>query len=231
MDKKTVYSLGYALIFLLALLAGLSGWNDLLVLLHPLVYLYLMLYLQQCAGLKGRFHKRLFKGLILSFLADILFRYAGTNTSIYFGALLSFLLAHLYFISAFYLDFKSAQELDKKGAKWAIGSSAVVFTLFYLQIRSYLGAYRLPVIAYIFIVSLLLMMALFRNQRVNTQSFRTVLAGVVFCVIADAGLLYMHFTAGISNASTWIFLLYTLALYLIIRGGVSRELVYKQTEI
>lgn len=231
MNQKTIYSLCYALIFSLVLLAGFLGWTQLAFVLYPLGFLILFLYLQKGVPLIGRFHKRLLKGLVCACITAILFQLSQSYQAFQLLSLLGFFLTHLIYISAFYLDFKSAQELDKRGARLSIIGTSILFTAFYLLIRPDLGFYKLPAIAAIVIISLLLMMACFRNQRVNPSSFYLILGGVFVFVISDMGLMYAYFTHQLSNYSLAFPALYLIAHYLIITGGIKRVLIHQQTEV
>ncbi|WP_448634226.1 lysoplasmalogenase [Pedobacter panaciterrae] len=142
--------------------------------------------------------------------------------------LIAFLLCHIFYIRAFYLDFSSAPQLDKKGARIAIALCAVFSISFYVYIRHGLGAMKLPVMVYTFVISLMMMMAAFRNMRVNKISFNLILFGAIFFLISDSTLAYNKFVKGFDLAGLLIMATYMIAQYLITIGGIERQLVKRE---
>lgn len=229
--KHLIFNLSYVLITILVLSSVYAGFPLLGYIFKPLIHISLLAFLFVATKLRGRFHQRLFTGLVFALTGESLFMLRDYNSSYFLFGLISFLICHLFYISAFYLDFLSAKELDKKGARIAILLSALFFTSFYFYLRSHLGEFKLPVLAYIFIVALLTMMAAFRNQRVNTLSFNLVLTGVLFIIAADATLAQAHFIRPFAYSDLIVAFCYMAGQYLIISGGVNRSLVHTQTPI
>lgn len=228
--KHPVFTITYALVFVLVLLSMYLHWTMLGYLTKPAISISLILFLSIVTGLKGRFHQRLFTGLIFALTGNTLWMLLQYDSAYYLYGQLAFIVCHLFYISAFYLDFRSAQELDKKGARIAIGSCAVVFTAFYLYLRPHLPVLKLPVLACIFIAALLAMMAAFRNQRVNPLSFKLVLVGVICFILADGLFASIHFIDAFHQSDMVLTATYMVAQYLIIVGGVERKLIHTQTE-
>ena len=84
---------------------------------------------------------------------------------------------------------------------------------------------RVPVLAYILIISFMLMMAVFRNMRVNRLSFNLILFGALLFILSDALLAYNRFVNPIAYSGVWIMATYMIAQYLITMGGIERKLV------
>ncbi|MBB6270888.1 putative membrane protein YhhN [Pedobacter cryoconitis] len=223
--KYLLFNLAYALLFIMVLVSGYKQYSLLNYGLIPCITLALLVFFCLTTRLSGRFHQRLFTGLVFALTGSTLFLLRGYDPSYFSYGLIAFLVCHLFYIGAFYLDFRSAQELDKKGARIAIFSSAITFTAFYFYLRPHLGTLRLPVLACIFIVALLIMMAAFRNQRVNQLSFRLILAGVLFFIGADAILAHAYFINSFRASDLLISAVYMIAQYLIIMGGAERKLI------
>ncbi|MBB5621040.1 putative membrane protein YhhN [Pedobacter cryoconitis] len=223
--KYLLFNLAYALLFILVLASGYKQFTLLNYGLIPCITLVLMVFFCLTTKLSGRFHQRLFTGLVFALTGSALFLLRGYNPSWFSYGLVAFLICHLFYIGAFYLDFRSAQELDKKGARIAIFSSAITFTAFYFYLRPHLGTLRLPVLACIFIVALLIMMAAFRNQRVNQLSFKLILTGVLFFIFADALLAHTYFISPFEFSDLLISVIYMIAQYLIVIGGAERKLI------
>lgn len=231
LKKYPVFKLAYALVFIGVLAAEYWHWTRLNFAVKPCISLVLLTFLCLSTQLKGRFHQRLFTGLVFALTGDTLLMLTGYNPSYFFYGLAAFLICHIFYISAFYLDFLSAKELDKKGARIAIVCCAVIFTAFYLYLRPHLPLLKLPVLICIFTGALLVMMSVFRNQRVNPLSFNLILAGVLMFIITDALMAQIHFIKHFEHADLLISATYMIAQGLIITGGVERKLVHTKTAL
>lgn len=227
--KYLVFNLAYALVFILVLAAGYWQLGKLNIAIKPCISLVLIIFFCLTSKLKGRFHERLFTGLVFALAGDTLLLMIGYNPSYFLYGMVAFVICHLFYISAFYLDFLSAKELDKKGARIAIASCAVIFTAFYLYLRPHLPLLKLPVLVCVFIGALLMMMTVFRNMRVNTSSFNFIFAGVVMFIITDGLMAQYHFVEPFAHAELMISATYMIAQYLIVIGGVERRLIHTQT--
>ena len=227
MNKKHLqFSFAYAIVFILVLVAYINKWSLLKEITTPLITVVLLVFLSSATSLKGRFHQRLFTGLVFALTGDTLILMKNHDPSYFLYGLIAFLISYIFYISAFYLDFRSAPELDKKGARIAIISCLVTCTSFYFLLRPHLGPYRLPVIINAFIMALLIMMAAFRNKRVNRLSFNLILAGAILLALSAGLLSYAYFIKSFSYAGLLIMSTYMAAQYLIIRGGVERKLLF-----
>ncbi|CAM4345296.1 Uncharacterized membrane protein YhhN [Pedobacter westerhofensis] len=231
LKKYPVFKLAYALVFILVLAAEYWHWSRLNFVIKPCISLVLLTFLCLSTKLKGRFHQRLFTGLVFALTGDTLLMLMDYNPSYFLYGLSAFLICHIFYISAFYLDFLSAKELDKRGARIGIGACAVIFTAFYLYLRPHLPLMKFPVLICIFVGALMVMMAVFRNQRVNKLSFGLVLAGVLCFILTDALMAQLHFVKAFSYADMVISATYMIAQGLIVTGGVERKLIHTQTPV
>lgn len=228
LKKHSKFNALFAVIFLLQLLAEFD--HQLIRLKYttkPLIVLSLLLMLYVGTKLKGRFHKRIFAGLIFALAGDMLLMQAGQDQAYFMYGLVAFLICHICYISAFYLDFRSAPELDKKGARIAIFLCAAFSIGFYFYIRPHLGTMKLPVLAYTFVISLMMMMAAFRNLRVNRSSFLLILCGAICFLVSDSLLAFNKFVSQFDYAGVFIMATYMAAQYLITMGAVDRKLLNK----
>lgn len=224
--KHKWFSIFFAVIFILQLSLGDSGSNGIAYFIKPCIVFSLLIVLFFTTKLKGRFHKRVFTGLVFSLTGDILLMFAAKNDSYFLYGLTAFLLGHIFYTSAFYLDFKSAPELDKKGARIAILCCAILAISFYFILRPHLGVMKLPVMSYILVISMMMMMASFRNQRVNPESFKLIIFGAMLFLLSDAILAYNKFVQPVDHAFSWIMASYMIAQYLITIGAIERRLIH-----
>ncbi|PTS91527.1 lysoplasmalogenase [Pedobacter sp. HMWF019] len=226
--KYRVFSILYLFIFILELIAEFQQLNTLRLIVKPCIVLSLAIFFCLQTKLRGRFHKRLFIGLLFALAGDVLLLFTDANPNYFMYGLLSFLLAHLFYTRAFYLDFRSAQELDKKNARIAIAACSISSIAFYLFLRPHLGALKLPVMIYTFVISMMLMMSVFRNLRVNKESFILVFAGAILFILSDGLLAYNKFVSSFSFAGVCVMATYMLAQYLIVIGAAERTLLSQE---
>jgi hypothetical protein len=207
-----------------------TGAVDMINYLNLAALIGMLVFLFIHTKLKGRFHKRVFSALFISVIGITYFAIQHNRYLDLFPSMLFFLLPKLFFISAFYLDFRSAPELDKRGARIAIGISFLMSLGYYLAIRAHLGILKLPVMIGIFTSSLMFMMACFRNLRVNSRSFWTILAGVLLYIFAEGLLAYHSFAQPILGMDLIYAISLVMGLYLLVLGTVSRTLLHSQVD-
>jgi len=229
--KHLIFNLVYALIFILVLFSVYAELPIAGYILKPCIHISLLIFLFFNTHLRGRFHQRLFTGLVIALTGSSLFMLRNHDPSYFTFGLVSFVICHLFYISAFYLDFLSAKELDKKGARITIFISAVFFIGAYIFFRPHLAEYKLAVLGYILVLALLTMMAAFRNLRVNTGSFLMILSGVICIIIAAVTFAYAYFVQPFYGSELLAIGFYMVAQYLLIVGAVERRLIHTQTPV
>jgi uncharacterized membrane protein YhhN len=227
LKKHLSHSLVNFVIVALHLLGQYLNNTVLMSYTKPLMLIWLAVFLVLKTGLKGRFHKRIITGLGFAIIADLLLLRSSNSDQYFIYGLLAFMLCNVFYIRAFYLDFKSAPELDKRGARIAIISCALLSTIFFFMLRPHLGGMRVLILAYIIVISMMVMMAAFRNQRVNKESFQLILIGAVLFMLSDAFVAYDKFIYSFYGSHLIIALSYISAQYLITLGAVERQLVHK----
>lgn len=220
------FSILFALILLLQILVSYTGNSTVAAFLSSFLVFSLLIFLYVQTRLKGRFHKRIFTGLVFALLAALLLMYPKLDLSYVQYPSFAFAMCVICYIRAFYLDFRSAPELDKRGARIAISLCAVTAIAFYFILRPYLGVMKLPIMISILTGSMLVLMASFRNQRVNLKSFQLILFGAILLVISGSVLIVNNFVQPIGHARIWVTTGYAIGQYLIAIGAVERELIH-----
>jgi uncharacterized membrane protein YhhN len=190
----------------------------------PLITISLMIYLAYHTQLKGRFSKRIFIGLLLGLFGDSLLMFVKVHDNFFIGGLICFLIGHLAYISAFYIDYKWQTEINKKATLTAV-IMVVVFCLgSYFFLMPDFGSLQIPVIIYAFVISFMLVMAVNRKGRVKNQSYQFIFYGALLFFISDAILAYDKFVEPIKLAGVFIMATYTVAQFLITIGAIERKL-------
>ncbi|MES2829408.1 MAG: lysoplasmalogenase [Bacteroidota bacterium] len=223
LKKYSILNYIFGFIFLNCIIGEYYNLQTLVLLVKPFITLSLAVALWAYTKLKGKFHKRIFIGLILSLTGDCLLMLSHERLFLY--GLLAFFLCHSSYVRAFYLDFRSAPELDKKNARITVIIGAMMCTSFFFFIRPYLGNMRVPVLAYCLVITFMGMMAAFRNKRVNKTSFQLIMIGALFFYLSDFLLVVNRFVNPFERAHVVIISTYMLAQYFIVIGAIDRRLL------
>jgi uncharacterized membrane protein YhhN len=229
--KTKLFSFIFFLVFVIQLYAEYANNIQLRNFSKPLIVVVLLAWLYLSTNLKGRFHKRIFTGLIFALAGDI-FLMLQTNRPVFFiYGLIAFLLCHIFYIRAFTLDHKSNPNYKNPYFLWAVGAFAIFCSglFFYLQPR--LGVMQFPVLMYAIIITFMAIMAVNRYGKVNIFSFKLMLYGALFFLLSDSALAVNKFAQPIPQAGALIMATYMIAQYLVVYGTITRELVVKRTEV
>jgi len=171
-----------------------------------------------------RFHKKRLKNFILLALVfslggDLLLLFTGSDELYFLLGLLCFLLAHANYILAYvhrgYFD----------NAKVALSGLLIIVyaVIVYMYIADGLGDRQPYVIAYIFILILLALVALLRKSYVSQRSYLWVLAGAMLFILSDSLLAIDTFKTAIPYGGIPIMLTYSMAQWFLVHGGIEQD--------
>jgi uncharacterized membrane protein YhhN len=221
--KYLLFNIFFLTIFLVGLLQSSNPFPLLASLDKPVFTGIASLMLIYFTRLRGRFHRRVLFAFICLLAGTLLLELTNDTHMVY--VLLCFFIAQIYFIRAFYLDFSSAPELDKAGARVAIVFGVLFSFTTYLYLRPYLGAYKIPALIYGFLITLVMIMAAFRRLRVNQSSFNLILTGSI--LLAASAVLFAVYWFIAKNAYNKLAVdaAYMLGIYSMVLGAIERKLV------
>lgn len=191
--------------------------------IKPLITIFLMIYLTSHTKLRGRFAKRIGVGLFFGLLGDTLLMFLDVEPSFFILGLAAFLIGHLCYISAFFIDYRNL-KVDKKVMLFSILIFGAFCIGFYFYFKDYLGEFELPVAVYAFTISLMAIMATVRWGKVNSISFNLIFIGALLFLTSDSILAYDKFVAPFKHAGLLIMASYMLAQYFITIGAIERKL-------
>jgi uncharacterized membrane protein YhhN len=221
------FSIIFILIMILNLMVQSAVFAEYNIFIKPLICLSLAFYLFKESNMKVGFNRLVFAGLIFSLFGDVLLLYSGSDVFLFLYGLVSFLIAHILYSSAFFRDFKNKPQESKYFGHLILFLMGVFSMSYYSIIRDYLNDFRIPVLAYIFVISIMAILAGYRYRRVNLLSFRLICFGAIFFVISDAALAYMKFVEPYTFAGILIMSTYMIAQFLITLGTIERKVVVK----
>lgn len=229
--KTKLFSFIFALVFIVQLYAETAGNMFLLQFSKPLIVISLMVWLYSSTNLKGRFHKRIFTGLIFALAGDVLLMLQAGRPMFFIYGLIAFLLCHIFYIRAFTLDHRSNPKHRTPYFLWIVGVFAIFCSGLFFYLQPKLGVMQFPVLMYAIIITVMALMAVNRYGKVNIFSFKLILYGALFFLLSDSVLAINKFTQTIPQAGVLIMATYMIAQYLIVYGTVVRELVVKRTAV
>ncbi len=218
------FSISFAIIALLNLLSETMPEHDMRYVVKPLICIFLFTYLATVTRLTGTFRKLIFAGLCFSFIGDCVLMLSGKSPHFFTAGLVSFLIAHILYSIAFYRDFKNDPMAPKKYGNAMLFIMGVFSISYYTFLRNYLGEMRLPVLIYIFVISMMAILAGYRYMRVNMASFNMIFIGAIFFVISDSALAYNKFVSTYPYSGVLIMGTYMIAQYLITMGAIERKI-------
>lgn len=216
----------FTMIFLVIAAANIFAEFDyaagLKLFVKPLICISLAIYLVRNTNMNAGFNRLTLSALVFSFLGDCILLFAHESPNYFMLGLIAFLIAQVLYSLAFFRDFKNNPQAAKTYGHLMLFVMGVFSMSFYSLIRDYLGDLRLPVMAYMFVISIMAILAGYRYRRVNISSFRLVYLGAVFFVISDSTLAYNKFVEPFAFSGMIITATYMLAQYLITVGVIGR---------
>lgn len=225
MNSKTRFLIFYVIILIIeCTVSMLPELSKLRFLTKPaLVISLLVLFLTVKKNLERHLKKFVSLSLLLSLVGDVLLLMTDRGTFFFIGGLLSFLLAHVMYISAFFktkfIDFKRLLTITVFLLLYASG-------VMYL-IMDNLGGLMPYVICYIIILLMMVKSMYLRRGFVNKQSYYQVFAGALLFMISDSLLAINMFYKALPFSAILIMSTYGMAQLLIVYGAINQKIMRK----
>jgi uncharacterized membrane protein YhhN len=193
----------------------IPGLTPAQLLLKPLIVGSLIWWVRQAPIQRVRRH--LYFALGFSLGGDVLLMFAGDHFGLFLGGLISFLIAHLFYIHLF------SGDVDLKkiplSRSITVGLCLVLYAMAFLVLTgSSLGALFYPVIGYMIVILTMAFMALLRKDMVHPSGYWQVSTGAILFVLSDSLLAIDKFYQPFPEADFLIMLSYSLAQYFIVSG-------------
>ena len=186
--------------------------------------LLLLLAARAIAPVSARYRGTILLGLAFSLLGDIFLMLPAAlfRIDLFLAGLGAFLLAHLFYMSAFFAGSDARTRLTSIAVFAVFGIANLAGLLPRLE-----DAMRVPVIAYVIALLLMAGFALARARSLRTRegtasavaaSARLAAVGAAFFVASDTLLAWNRFGGGIPLASLWV-----LATYFVAQWHIARS--------
>lgn len=164
----------------------------------------------------------LLSALFFSWVGDVVIAYAFKGEIFFILGLVSFLIAHLFYIGIFAQSIKTKKQI-KPYISWAFVVLAVYLLAFIGLLYPHLNALKIPVIIYAMVIGTMMAMALRGCAHWRTDASTYIAFGALFFVISDSTLAVNKFYTPLSAASFWIMATYLLAQYALTKGVLESE--------
>lgn len=223
--KHPQFCFAFSIIFFAELFAVTHHLPELRIFTKPLITISLMLFLYFSVKVKSRFTNKVIFGLFFSLLGDVSLLFTSLNSYYFLIGLTAFLIAHLCYISAFYLDSTNTIPVARRHMTpifLVFGFSCFVF---YFNLLPYLGKLSIPVLVYAIIITLMAITAALRFGKTSWHSFSLILIGSIMFILSDSLLAYNKFVVNFELASLLVMVTYMIAQFLIVMGTVDRKYI------
>jgi uncharacterized membrane protein YhhN len=219
MKNKTI-----AYIFLLCcitnIFSNILGFTTLQWISKPLLMPCLMtLLVNETNFTKEKSVLLMLAGLFFGWLGDVLLMF-DSNPPFFILGLVGFLCGHLFYIFYFKNIPSSGTRTKKYNFLFLLPVLMYVAGLLYL-LYPFIGALKIPVIAYAIVLGAMLCMALWQYYKIDFQTVLLFIAGAISFVISDSVLAINKFYHSFSLAGLIITTTYCTAQYLIVKGAIK----------
>ncbi len=174
-----------------------------------------------------RFGWLILGGLVLSLMGDVFLMFDADNNPYFMYGLGSFLLAHIFYAIAFtrtYLSHHTIPLLKRHG--WVMIAIVAYGLYFFSLIKNHLGDMLGPVLIYTLVITVMLLMAFNRYEKVSTKSFWSIALGAVLFTASDSLLAWNKFVEPLEFGDLAIIGTYGLA-----QLGITVGAVYQMRDL
>ena len=217
---ETFFSILFFIIVIAELICGsMESLSQFHYFIKPAILIALIIFFwKQSNHLNKRTRNVTLLALILSLAGDVLLMFVGNSPNFFMGGLVSFLLAHLMYISVF------LKSRNKTANPFPIIVILLVYAcgIFYF-LKDGLDEMLIPVLLYLIVILAMASTAFLRKRSDNTNSYNLVFAGAIFFMISDSLLALNKFYQPLPLSGISIMITYALAQYLIVLGILKQK--------
>lgn len=168
------------------------------------------------------FQKRILIGFVFSWIGDIALMLEKFNPSLFLVGLSAFLVAHIFYITAFYHSIQSSSGRSLFARQFYFFLPLLLYGIgFYYFLFPNLQSFAMPVLVYVVVICAMGCFALNRKGLVKEQSFKFIFYGALWFMLSDSLIAMNKFMLQIPMSGVWVMLTYMIAQYQIMRGTVS----------
>lgn len=202
---------------LLAIAMGLEGLQ---LVCKPLIMPALGAYYFAASKEGGHLARPVVAAIVFSWIGDVCLMFQDNNEMYFVAGLGAFLIAQLCYIKAYSLHAQKKEGTGLHGVQKFRFSLPVVLagTGLVTILYPHLGAFKIPVLLYALVLTVMVLQALFRYGHTNTPSFWFVFLGALLFMVSDSLIAVNKFLSPFGLAGLSIMATYILAQFLIASG-------------
>jgi len=222
--KRDTTKVLIALFFLLAtgnLISHLFAVDWLEYATKPLLMILLLLiFTSSYKGRKYTPFRLTVMALFFSWLGDIFLLFQPMNENLFIFGLLSFLIAHIFYI----IDYRKLKfDVKKDDKSRTFINVRIVFLILigialYSILFNHIGDLKIPIFIYTLVIITMAIAAVQRKGWTDDKSFLLIYFGALLFIMSDSMIAINKFIEPIIYGRVLIMLTYILAQYLIIQG-------------
>lgn len=212
------------------LYASITNSFTLYIVFKPLIVGTLLMYLFINKGHQSKAAMHVVAGLIFSLIGDVLLIFEQAHPLFFMGGLISFLIAHIFYIIYYMRSSENARKGDLKNKSVLILALITYGVVFYILLYNNLGALKAPVLIYTTVLISMNIFALNRYGKVNSKSFSLVMIGALFFASSDSLLALNKFLLPLPFPGVWILATYAAAQYFITEGVLNLSPAFSSGE-
>lgn len=217
--KKEHWLILFASVLIVDLVAVQFNLELLKIIFKPLIILSLIGYFLAATNSISHSLKLLIVyALIFSWVGDVLLMFESKNSLFFIFGLISFLIAHLFYVYCFY-RIRITQSIA--GSIYLLIPVVIFYFALMYILEPFLGALKLPVRIYGVVISFMLMLALHMLKINNRSAGKLFALGALLFVCSDSLLAINKFYSSFPMAGLSIILTYGLAQFFIVKGAIS----------
>jgi len=186
--------------------------------IKPLLMTVLSIYFYREAKLNyNSFAKKIQAAILFSLFGDVFLMFPNC----FLPGLVSFLIAHVFYILAFYENIKASSAKRSFSTSLLMVSPFLLYSgILFSTCYTWLGEMIVPVAVYTSVITFMGMAAVLRKDNVINESFKLVLSGAVIFIVSDSTIALNKFVYHdeLPYARIIIMFTYLLAQYLIVSG-------------
>lgn len=217
MKRQSIFLLAFLIVSSGELVAIVISNFQLELVCKPLILLSLIGY--YLASVETRSFVFI-RALFFSWAGDVLLLFTSRSEIFFITGLIAFLISHILFIQVYRQHRDSNIQHELLGPQKVRYSFPIILAATGLIVILYnsLGPLRIPVMAYALVLCVMVLTALFRYGRTNSQSFWMVFSGALLFMSSDSLLAINKFFSPVAGAGVLIMITYIGAQYLIVEG-------------
>ncbi|MBS1934913.1 MAG: lysoplasmalogenase, partial [Bacteroidetes bacterium] len=198
--------------------------EELRLVTKPLIVILLLLFTWRSVAEKNKLFRLLITALFFSWLGDVFLLFDVAIASLFIFGLLSFLIAHIFFV-LFFLCVRRQNQVQK--IHWFIITLVVIYlmALFWI-LNPTLGALQIPVLVYAIVLCSMFLSSIHAFNSAKDISGKYCVAGAFLFLLSDSMLAVNKFYHAFAAAGFAVMLTYALAQLFIVTGA-TRFLNYE----